>query len=133
MSFFDSFDLHNILFLDIETVPGVQEFDGLSDEMQELWGMKARTILRRGDDELEFDEIVETFVTRGGIYAEFGKIVCISAGFLTKNPAGGNEPLLRLKSCTNHIEANLLEDCSELVNKHYNNPDKFAFSGHNIW
>lgn len=131
MSVFDAFDLYNILFLDIETVPGAADFEDLNEELQELWGYKTRQILRRQDEELEYDEIAEAFRTRAGIYAEFGKIVCISAGFLTKQP-GDELPLLRLKSFTNHIEANLLEDFSVLLNKHFNNPDKFAICGHNI-
>lgn len=131
MSLFDAYDLYNILFLDIETVPGVSDFEEMPEEMQELWAVKARSILRRPEEELEFDEIVETFQTRAGIYAEFGKIVCISVGFLTRQP-DSDEPLLRLKSFANHMEAGLLEDFNELLSKHFNNPDKFALCGHNI-
>jgi hypothetical protein len=131
MSLLETFDLYNILFLDIETVPIVSDFEELSEEMQELWAIKARGILRKTEEELQFDEIAETFRLRAGIYAEFGKIICISAGFLTRQP-GSTEPLLRLKSYANHIEANLLEDFSELLNKHFSNPDKFAICGHNI-
>lgn len=131
MSLFDTFDLHNILFLDIETVPGTSDFEELHEELQELWGIKTRTILRKGQEELEFDEIAEAYRTRAGIYAEFGKIVCISVGFLTRQP-DSDEPVLRLKSFASHVEAGLLDDFSELLNKHFNNPDKFAMCGHNI-
>ena len=130
MSFFDA-DLFNILFLDIETVPVVSNYEELTDEMQELWAAKARSVLRKYDEELEYDEIAEAFQTRAGIYSEFGKIVCISVGFLTRQPDGA-DPLLRLKSFTNQIESALLEDFSELLQKHFNNPDKFALCGHNI-
>ncbi len=131
MSIFDTYDLYNTLFLDIETVPGVYDFEELSDELQELWAVKARSILRKPEEELEFDEIVETYRTRAGIYAEFGKIICISVGFLTRQQ-GSAEPLLRLKSFANHMEASVLEDFAELLEKHFNNPDKFALCGHNI-
>lgn len=131
MSLFDTFDLFNTLFLDIETVPVVAEFDELSEEMQELWAIKARTVLRKTEEELEYDEIAEAFRTRAGIYAEFGKIVCISVGYLTRQP-GSAEPIIRLKSFTNHVEASLLEDFCEILNKHFNNPDKYAILGHNI-
>ena len=131
MSAFDTFDLYNILFLDIETVPGQPEFEHLSEEMQELWAVKARSILRRpAGEEIDFDELVETY-ERAGIYAEFGKIVCISVGFMTKQP-GSTEPILRLKSFANHVEASVLDDFSDLLSKHFNNPDKFALCGHNI-
>lgn len=131
MSVFESFDLYNVLFLDIETVPCVANFEEMEEELQELWAIKARTILRKPQEELEFDEIVETFQTRAGIYAEFGKIICISVGFLTRQP-DSQEPLMRLKSYANHVEANLLEDFSELLQKHFGNPDKYAICGHNI-
>lgn len=131
MSLFDAFDLYGILFLDIETAPGTQDYEEMSDEMQELWAIKSRSILRKTEEELEFDEIADTYNTRAGIYSEFGKIICISVGFLTRQP-GSNEPILRLKSFSNHMEASLLEDFSELLNKHFNNPDKFAICGHNI-
>ncbi len=127
----ETFDPYNILFLDIETVPGHPEFDDLDEELQELWGIKCRTILRKTADEIEFDEMAETYKDRAGIYAEFGKIVCISVGFLTKQ-VGNPEPILRLKSFSNHMERSLLEDFSELLSKHFNNPDKFAICGHNI-
>ncbi|MCC7244713.1 MAG: ribonuclease H-like domain-containing protein [Saprospiraceae bacterium] len=131
MSAFDAFDLYNVLFLDIETVPGVAEFDELDEELQELWGIKCRSLLRRPEEEIEFDEMAELFKTRAGIYAEFGKIICISVGFLTRQ-ADSAEPILRLKSFSSHIESNLMEDFSELLSKHFSNPDKFALCGHNI-
>jgi hypothetical protein len=131
MSVFDSFDLYNILFLDIETAPAVAEFDDLSEELQEIWGIKCRTILRRTEEEIEFDDMAETFKTRAGIYAEFGKIICISVGFLTRQP-DSSEPILRLKSFSNHVEAVVIDDFTDLLTRHFNNPDKFAICGHNI-
>jgi hypothetical protein len=131
MSLLDAIDLYNILFLDIETVPVTPEFDSLPDELQELWAVKARSILRKPGEELEYDEIAATFADRAGIYAEFGRIVCISVGFLTRSTEG-QAPVLRLKSFANHIEANLLEDFSELLAKHFSNPEKFGICGHNI-
>ena len=116
MSAFDSFDLYNILFLDIETAPCVAEFEELSDEMQELWGLKCRTILRRPEEEIEFDEMADTFKERAGIYAEFGKIICISVGFLTRQ-ADNAEPILRLKSFSNHTEAAVIDDFTDLLGR----------------
>jgi len=105
MSLFDAFDPYNVLFLDIETVPGVAEFEELDEELQELWGIKCRSLLRRGaDEEVEYDEMAELYKTRAGIYAEFGKIICVSVGFLTRQP-DSTEPIMRLKSFSNHVEA----------------------------
>src|SRR5690554_3825017 len=70
----DKLNLENILFLDIETVPENQHFTDLDKTKQELWEHK--TQYQRKD---EFT--AEEFYDRAGIWAEFGKIVCISVGY----------------------------------------------------
>ena len=65
MSAFDSFDLYNILFIDIETAPVVADFEELSDEMQELWGIKCRNILRKPEEEIEFESEVAARIETG--------------------------------------------------------------------
>ncbi len=131
MTILNLYDQHNILFIDIETVPGTSDFEELNEEMQELWSGKARALLRKPQEELDYDEIAEVFNSRAGIYSEFGKIVCLTMGFMVR-PQDGSASVLRLKSFTNHTEAFLLQDFADLLNKYYNNPDKFAFCGHNI-
>ena len=131
MSTFNLFDLYNILFLDIETVPVVPDYYELPDIMQELWAKKAQSVLRVWDRELEEEEIVAAFQDRAGIYAEFGRIVCISAGFLTQSP-NDPRPILRLKSFANHSEKFLLEDFSILLNNYFKDSSRFAICGHNI-
>ena len=69
-------DLTKVLFLDIETVPEEEAYANLSDSRQALWEQK--TSYQRKDE-----ITAEAFYERAGIWAEFGKIVCISVGFLT--------------------------------------------------
>jgi len=69
-------NLENILFLDIETVPEVQHFSDLKEDKQELWELKSQY---QRKDEFTADEFYE----RAGIWAEFGKIICISVGYFT--------------------------------------------------
>ncbi len=71
------YPLHTILFLDIETVSQRANFDELSEEWQGLWRHKAETINR---DKLP--QLPEELYGRAAIYAEFGKIICISCGVL---------------------------------------------------
>ena len=73
-------DFKNILFLDIETVSGVEQFGQLDERLQYLWGKKANQY-RKGDDTKTDAEI---FRERGGILAEFGKVVSVALGFLTE-------------------------------------------------
>lgn len=69
-------NLENILFLDIETIPEIQHFSDLEKSKQELWEQKSQ--YQRKD---EFT--AEEFYPRAGIWAEFGKIICISVGYFT--------------------------------------------------
>ena len=68
-------NLRNILFLDIETVPQFGSFNQLSDRFSELWIKKYSTLKRDVVDPPEIS------YKRAGIYAEFGKIICISCGY----------------------------------------------------
>ena len=67
-------NLEHILFLDIETVPEYKQWSELDDETKLLW--ETKTQYQRKD---EFTP--EDFYDRAGIWAEFGKIVCISVGY----------------------------------------------------
>ena len=91
-------DFSKILFLDIETVSHEKSFDQLSERMQKLWAHKAEQI-GKGDE----NATPESLYDRAAIYAEFGKIVCISVGFF-------NDQRFRLKSFYGHDEKKLLAD-----------------------
>ncbi len=124
-------DLSNILFLDIETVSQYPKYDQLSDRLKPLWEKKAKSILRKYDEELTEEEIAQTYTDRAAIFAEFGKIVCISVGFISRDK-DSLKATLRLKSFANKDEKTLLLEFAELLNQHYNNPNKHGICGHNI-
>lgn len=106
-------NLQNILFLDIETVPEVELFADLSPEMQELYALK--TQYQRKD---EFTP--EEFYHRAGIWAEFGKIICISVGYFVERK-GVNQ--LRVTSFYGDNEHKLLVDFKNLLDTHFNHPN----------
>ena len=116
----DKIVLPNILFLDIETVPQSEFFNDLPDETQQLFADK--TQYQRKDDISP-----EEFYERAGIWAEFGKIICISVGYFTIKNA---ERQFRTKSIVGD-EKELLEAFNSLINTHFSNP-AFVFCGHNI-
>ena len=100
-----------ILFLDIETVPG-NHWENLSEKMQSLFDKKTR--YKR---ELE-DLSVENFYTNNaGIWAEFGKVICISCGLIY------NENLFKVKSFYGDNEVEVLNKFIMLLNKYYNTDD----------
>ncbi len=70
----ETLSLKNVLCLDIETVPQYSNYDLCPDELKTLWKRKA---LQLRKTEENTDEIL---YERAGIYAEFGKIICISIG-----------------------------------------------------
>jgi DNA polymerase elongation subunit (family B) len=109
----DKINLQKILFLDIETVPETEKFEELSDLKQELFSKK--TEYQRKTDEIS----PKDFYQRAGIWAEFGKIICISVGFFTQE---GEKQKFRLTSFYGD-EKKLLEDFKKLINKHFNKPE----------
>ena len=111
--------LDNILFLDIETVPEEENFKLLDEEKQYLF--ESKTQYQRKD---EFTP--EEFYDRAGIWAEFGKIICISVGYFTTK---GDIRNFRVTTCFGD-EKKILKDFSNLLNNHFNQP-QHILCGHN--
>jgi len=106
-----TYKLNNILFLDIETVPQEENWNSLSKTIQELFEQKTK--YQRKD---EFT--AAQFYEKAGIWAEFGKIICISVGYfldVEKNKQ------LRLTSFYGDDEHQLLSDFKVLLDTHFAN------------
>jgi predicted PolB exonuclease-like 3'-5' exonuclease len=104
-----AYPINNILFLDIETVPQYSSYDQLPEQWKPLWDTKASYLIRNRED-----ETVETIYPKAGIYAEFGKIICISCGFIT---GSGDQKKLSLKSFAGENESHLLAEFSGMLKK----------------
>jgi uncharacterized protein YprB with RNaseH-like and TPR domain len=116
----------NILFLDIETVPEVENFDDLSEIKRELFALK--TNYQRKPKTITDEEIpVAEFYSKAGVWAEFGKIVCISVGFFVLK---GSERTFRVKSFFADDEKLLLNDFKSLLEKHFSGQNH-VLCGHN--
>lgn len=111
--------LENILFLDIETVPEVAHYKDLADTKKELWEHKSQ--YQRKDD-----ISAEEFYERAGIWAEFGKIICISVGYFNIK---SDIREFRVTSFSGE-ESKLLLDFKTLLNTHFKNP-KNLLCAHN--
>jgi uncharacterized protein YprB with RNaseH-like and TPR domain len=112
-------NLEHILFLDIETVPETEHFDELSDTKKELWELKTKYQRKE-----EFD--AEAFYDRAGIWAEFGKIVCISVGFFKNH---GENRQFRTTSFHGD-EVTILKDFKNLLETHYYD-NRYLLCAHN--
>ena len=127
----ENIHLTRVLFLDIECVSASAEFAELSENMQELWRTKSKYLLRElSKEEITDQHYADTYKQKAAIYAEFGKIICISVGFITYD--ANKQPILRLKSFAGEDEKAVLMGFCELLNKHYPNPNKAFVCGHNI-
>ena len=98
--------LQHILFLDIETVPAYPNYEQLPEKFRLLWDQKAER-LKKSDSETP-----DQLYNKAGIYAEFGKIICISVGFFA-------EEAFRIKSFYSDNERTLLLDFNLLIEKHF--------------
>lgn len=99
--------LEDVLFLDIETVPQSPDYSDLPDDLKPFWDKKASHLIKG-------DETPETIFARSGIYAEFGKIICISAGFIVQRDG---ERFFRVKSFFGDDENALLTGFSVMLNR----------------
>jgi len=112
-------NLEHILFLDIETVPEALSFAELSEEKQQLWEQKSRYQRKE-------DFSAEEFYDRAGIWAEFGKIICISVGYFAFK---GDQRAFRVTTFHGD-EKTLLKDFKNLLNTHFNQA-KHLLCAHN--
>ena len=101
--------LENVLFLDIETVPLFANFSELDDSTKQLWEQK--TNYQRKE---EFTP--EEFYDRAGIWAEFGKIICISVGYFVFK---GDVRSFRVTSFHGEEDA-ILNEFKTLLENHFN-------------
>lgn len=113
--------LEKVLFLDIETVPQVYQFDDVDEKTAELFNLKTRFLQK------EDKTVGDLYNERAGIYAEFGKIVCISCGFVRETRTGKS---IRMKSFYHDDEETLLRQFSALLSEHYSSP-YHLLCGHN--
>ena len=115
-------DLSKILFLDIETVPATAQWQDLDERTAKLFADKTRWEQERQEKSAE-----ELYGERAGIFAEFGRIICIGAGSLHSEQGQWN---LRVTSFQEEHEYDLLLRFTDLLNRHFDTDDHWL-CGHN--
>lgn len=110
-------DFNNILFLDIETVPMLPDYHSLPENFTKLWNRKAEKLKK------DKDENPEQLYEKAGIYAEFGKIICISTGYF-------NSDEFRIKSFYGDDEKKILIEFANLLNTFFNK-NEYKLCAHN--
>ncbi|HYV90937.1 MAG TPA: hypothetical protein VE978_04105 [Chitinophagales bacterium] len=118
----DHIQPENLICIDIETVPAFADFVSLPDELKELYLKKSERL------KLENENNEEQYFNHAGIYAEFGKVICITLGLFKKEKS---EYHLRIKSLCGDDEKKVLEDFAKILEKHPRR-NKVQFCGHNV-
>jgi DNA polymerase elongation subunit (family B) len=118
----ENYKIDHILFLDVETVPQVYDFKDVPQRSKYLFNEKVKNQV---NEEVTVEQL---YRLRGGILAEFGKIICISVGYIQKID---DEYKLRLKSFYGDNEKKILEDFSTLLNKSFKNEKEDVLCAHN--
>ena len=117
--------LSNILFLDIESVGMKANYGEMDARWRTLWDKKSQWFLKN-DDSLTSEGL---FDQKAGIYAEFGRIVCISTGLLVNR---GDKSEFRIKSFAGEDEKKILTDFGQMLNSYFSNLNQHKLCGHNI-
>jgi len=114
----ETIDLQQLLVLDIETVAQHRAFDEQPAHFQSLWAQRVRHNLPEGQTPADV-------YPEAGLHAEFGKVICISAGvFHQRNGRMG----FRIKSFAQPDESDLLRGFAELLRRQ---PPSLLLCGHN--
>jgi 3'-5' exonuclease len=103
-------EFRDILFIDIETVAATNNYSSLDDRLKTQWARKAAFF--RKDGKISDEDI---YHERAGIYAEFGKIICVAVGKFCDTDSG--ELGLRTKVYSGHEEKSLLIEFKAMVEK----------------
>lgn len=112
------FSLEQILFIDIETVPKFSSYEELSEREKLLWNKKSALIKKEDTEE------PSNIYNKAGIYAEFGKIICIGIGFFY-------EEKFRVKAISGHNEKLILDEFINITLNFEKRNKTIAYCAHN--
>lgn len=116
----DNLKLDKVIFIDIETVSQKKSYKQLTKNWKSLWDKKAAYLIKE-------EESSEDIYRRAGIYAEFGKVICISVGIYRDFK---DHKTYRIKSFYGKDEKKLLSDFCALFNKNFQSTD-YLLCAHN--
>lgn len=118
--------LHNHLFIDIETVPAVEDYAMLPEDLRMMWQKRMKIA---DDDEAGKAGLAQVFRDEAALSAEFGKIVCIGIGAITEK-GGGYQ--ITLKALADDDEKSLLKRFCEALTNFTKKQPAILLTGHNI-
>jgi 3'-5' exonuclease len=114
-------ELSNVLFIDIETVSQYPAYSYLDKRWKLLFEKKMKYFFEKEPQKTAS----QFYEEKAGIYAEFGKVICIGLGFFHKDQ-------LRIKTIYGEDEEFILHELFSLITQHFGHPEKQLICGHNI-
>ena len=110
--------LEGIMIVDIETASVTATYEDLPERFQGLWDKKAKILNKREEEPKPPEDL---YTDRAAIFAEFGKVVCISAGYIKFE---GDRPTFRCKSYYGPDENALLKEFGDVLNQFMARPER---------
>lgn len=115
--------MDDLLFIDIETVPRCSAINMVEIYERELWEEK------KGRFRNEEESVEDYYFNNAAIFAEFGKIVCISVGNVFQD---GMFTGFEMKSFAGDDEKKLLADFAAFLSKGAAQNRNLTLCGHNV-
>lgn len=113
----ENIDLNNVFALDIETVPQYANYSEMPEHWKKLWDKKSA---------LKYPDLTPSDSYKmAGIYAEFGKIICVSTGQFDR---WGKSYQLKVKSYYGHDEKKLLSELALSIDKFVRTPNQLLLA-----
>jgi predicted PolB exonuclease-like 3'-5' exonuclease len=113
-------NISNFLFVDIETVSQYPSYDEVPEDIKLLWDKKSSYTLKDGETSAEAYK-------RAGIWAEFGKIICISCGYIPDS----SRDSIRIRSFAGDDEKVILADFVASMTKFFQIKQNAKLCAHN--
>ena len=125
-------ELEELVVFDIETVSGHKSLDDLSksnERLADLWIKRCDYLRRKHSDNAELTD-EQIYEEKAGLQAEYGKIVCITVGYIRFNKE--NLPIIKVKSYYGDDEKLLLTEFFNFLNQLEQKLPDSRLAGHNI-
>lgn len=113
------FNVDKLLFFDAETVPQYETFGDMPKEKRKLWESYLSTFEKKVTDGTKLVGLIpaeiayknEVYRQTAAFYPEFGKVMCISLGFIT------NKGEVKMESHCGDDEVKILKDVRNIFDK----------------
>jgi 3'-5' exonuclease len=129
MKLFSKKEIENLIVIDVETVSGFKSATELPTRLSELWTKRCEYLRRKHSDNEDLTDS-EIYNQKAGLQAEFGKIICITIGYIRFDANG--IPVIKTKSYSGDSEAELLKQFFGFAEQVPTKIPDAKFAGHNI-